>query len=214
MTGEVLEGLRPLAEEAVKYDTFDEFEKAFLTQIKHGRYYHITDNPNFTIDPEKGPQDLSSMAMGEVDPGKLMITSNPEEWIEFYGEAREYVAIIDMSRVPKEKYLQVKRGFGNEFFVDDPSRAKVIKVVPVAEAIRDANFYQEALEETITGPPALEKFYNEVKGIAPKPPAVSVIEYDRRYTLEELRDMAKAKGLSASGSKKELAAKLIAKGVR
>jgi len=53
------------------------------------------------------------------------------------------------------------------------------------------------------------------------PPAVkpevlpmSVIEYDRQYSLEELREMARQAGLSPSGSKKEIAARLIARGVK
>lgn len=45
-----------------------------------------------------------------------------------------------------------------------------------------------------------------------KPPAVSAVEYDRCYTLEELREMAKRKGLSTSGSKKEIARRLIKAG--
>lgn len=40
-----------------------------------------------------------------------------------------------------------------------------------------------------------------------------VIEFDRNHTLAELREMCREAGLSLSGSKKELAAKLIAKGV-
>lgn len=55
--------------------------------------------------------------------------------------------------------------------------------------------------------------------LEPEPPAVkafigpkTVIEYDRSYTLKELREMARASGLSASGSKKEIAAQLIARG--
>ena len=40
------------------------------------------------------------------------------------------------------------------------------------------------------------------------------IEMDGKYTLEELRDMCREAGLSTRGAKKELAAKLIAKGVR
>ena len=43
---------------------------------------------------------------------------------------------------------------------------------------------------------------------------VSLVEYDRRYTLKELREMARQVGLSPSGSKKGIAAKLIAKGIR
>lgn len=50
--------------------------------------------------------------------------------------------------------------------------------------------------------------------LLPKPPAVSVVDYDRCYSLEELREMARQAGLSPSGSKKEIAARLIAKGVK
>ena len=156
--------LKPLAGEAAKYETFDDFESAFLREIKHGRYYHVTDNPNFTIDPEKGPRDMSSMAMGGVEKGKMMITSDLPYWTDFYKEGRDYVAIVDMSQVPKERYWQVNRGFGNELYVDDPSKAKVIKVITVAEAGRDAELHQNALEESITGSDALRKFYNKVKG--------------------------------------------------
>ena len=46
--------------------------------------------------------------------------------------------------------------------------------------------------------------------IAPEAPPMSAVEYDRRYTLKELREMARQEGLSASGSKKEIAAGLIA----
>jgi len=45
---------------------------------------------------------------------------------------------------------------------------------------------------------------------AVKPTAMSPVDYDRRYSLEELREMARQAGLSASGSKKEIAARLIA----
>ena len=41
-----------------------------------------------------------------------------------------------------------------------------------------------------------------------------VIEMDRNYTLAELKKMCVEAGLSPSGHKKELAAKLIAKGVK
>jgi len=41
-----------------------------------------------------------------------------------------------------------------------------------------------------------------------------VIEYARGYTLEELKAKCKEAGLSPSGHKKELAAKLMAKGVK
>lgn len=171
-TPEVPAKLRPLAEEAVKYDTFDEFETAFLTEIKHGRYYHITDNPNFVLDPTKVPTDMSSLAGGGLQTPGFMITSDLPTWVEQF-PGRKYVAIVDMSQVPKEMYRQVKRGFGNEFWVDDLSKIKVEKVVSLAEAKRDFTLHQNALEKAITGRSDLEKFYNEIKGKSVIPKAES-----------------------------------------
>ena len=131
-------GLQGLAAEALKYPTFDEFEKAFLRDIKHGTYWHFTDDPNFRIDKEKGPRDMSSLSTGKMDAGKLMITSDYDAWSS-YGpgeKGRPYVALIDMSEVPPEAYKQVNRGFGNEFFVSDPSKAKVIGVYTRQQASR------------------------------------------------------------------------------
>ncbi len=135
-------GIKGLGGEVKKYPTFEEFENAWLRQSKHGLYWHITYDPNFQIDPTKGPQDMSSIANGKMDSGALMITSHLEYWAEGYmdeeltgGKPREYAAIIDMSNVPKEAYSQVSRGFDNEFYVSDPSQAKVIKVLPIKEAL-------------------------------------------------------------------------------
>ncbi len=47
-----------------------------------------------------------------------------------------------------------------------------------------------------------------------EPILAEVIEMDYKYTLEELKKMAREAGLSPSGDKKTLAAKLIAKGIK
>ncbi len=47
-----------------------------------------------------------------------------------------------------------------------------------------------------------------------EPILADVIEFARNYTLKELRKMCKEAGLSPSGEKKELAAKLMARGVK
>lgn len=129
--------------EALKCETFKDFQRAYLAEIKHGYYWHVTHDPNFTIDPSKGPTDMSSMANGSMRPGKLMVTSHLEHWADYYNtdprtdnktKNRMFAALIDMSGVPSQKYFQVKRGFGNEFFVDDPSQAKVLGVYPIAKA--------------------------------------------------------------------------------
>src|SRR3989441_2099436 len=152
-----------LVEEARKAKTFEEFKHDFSHQTKHGRYYHLTSDPNFFIDPEKGPRDLSSMAEGIPETGKLMITSDLENWAAHYGKSRPYVAVIDMSDVPREAYKQVKRGYGNEFFVDDPFAAKVEKVIRLKAALRDSKDYWSRLEKAIGSDEDLERFYNAAK---------------------------------------------------
>jgi hypothetical protein len=144
-------GIEGLRAEARKYNSFEEFEHAWMGEIKHGLYWHITYDKNFQIDPEKGPRDTSSMGNARMDKGKLMITSHLEYWADSYmdddltgGNPREYAAAIDMSNVPANQYRQVNRGFGNEFFVEDPSQAKVIAVFPIKEALMlDAQFDKE-----------------------------------------------------------------------
>ncbi len=46
------------------------------------------------------------------------------------------------------------------------------------------------------------------------PVLAEVIEFDRNHSLADLKNMCVEAGLSPSGHKKELAAKLIAKGIR
>jgi len=167
-TYKVSKALQGLAAEAMKYDTFDEFEKAFLVEIKHGTYWHWTDDPNFTIDKEKGPRDMSSLSTGKMTKGALMITSDFRYW-STYGpgeKGRPYAALIDMSDVPKEAYYQVKRGFGNEFYVSDPSRARVTAVYPRARAFQVDSERKKMLPQSSE---ELEMFYNKVREGTKKP---------------------------------------------
>jgi len=47
-----------------------------------------------------------------------------------------------------------------------------------------------------------------------EPILTEIIEFDRNHTLAEIKEKCVEAGLSTSGSKKELAAKLIARGVK
>lgn len=78
---------------------------------------------------------MSSMDTGEMTPGILMITSHLENWLPNYPN-RKYVAEIDMSSVDMTDYYQVKRGFGNEFYIKNPSNAKVVRVLTIQQALR------------------------------------------------------------------------------
>jgi len=135
--GRIPSFLNGLAAEARKAGSFDTFKHDYLIEIKHGIYWHWTNDPHFQIDPAKGPRDMTSMGGGHMDPGKLMVTSHLENWAA-YGSARgrPYVALVDLSAVPRNEYYQVKRSFGNEFFVNDPSKAKVARVVSPQAARR------------------------------------------------------------------------------
>ncbi len=151
--------LNGLKAEARKAPTFEDFKHDFSLDIKHGLYFHVTDNPNFTIDPAKGPRDMSSMGGGTPTPGKLMVTSHLENWTDYYESDRAYVAIIDMSEVPREAYHQVSRGFGNEFWVESPQNAKVSAVMPVKEAIKLDRTYQNVMD--LHSDEDLLEFYNQ-----------------------------------------------------
>ncbi|MBA7610431.1 hypothetical protein ES703_17639 [subsurface metagenome] len=67
-------------------------------------------------------------------------------------------------------------------------------------------------------PTTEERLEAEVGGLFPggitRGVLADVIEFDRNHTLAELKKMCVGAGLSPSGHKKELAAKLIAKGVK
>ncbi len=153
--------LSGLYAEARKYATFEEFKEAFDIQIKHGTYWHWTDDPNFTIDKEKGPRDMSTLSTGGVNKGKLMITSHLMRWSDYGGEkgkGRKYVALIDMSDVPAKSYYQVNRGFGNEIFVQDPSKAKVVAVYSREKAYQVDRYKHSQLPQNDE---ALKMIYDE-----------------------------------------------------
>lgn len=153
------QSLKGLAAEALKVDSFEEFEKDYTIEIKHGTYWHLTKDPNFQIDPKKGPSDASSLATGQMTAGKLMVSTHLENWIA-YMEDRKFVAEIDMSMVPRNSFHQVKRGFGNEFWVDDPSKAKVIQVLPLKKALKINAYRRSKIPQSKE---SLQEFYNKVK---------------------------------------------------
>ncbi|MBA7644865.1 hypothetical protein ES703_52612 [subsurface metagenome] len=93
----------------------------------------------------------------------------------------------------------------------------------MAEVIEDENARRPVrrmsnpLRVMVEEPTTQEYLEAEVGGLFPggitEPILEKCIEMDYKYTLKELRDMCREAGLSLSGEKKELAAKLIAKGV-
>lgn len=158
-----------LAAEARKAPSFEEFEHDYLGQIKHGLYWHLTDNPQFAIDLTKGPRDMSSMGGGGTEAGALMVTSHLENWDDYYNTdpdtgkrkvTRPFAVAIDLADVPRKDYRQISRGFGNEFFIPDASKAKVLRVVPVKDARRYDKRHHSALPQSSE---ELRAFYDKVR---------------------------------------------------
>jgi hypothetical protein len=100
------------------------------------------------------------MGIGGTDKGKLMVTSDLNNWTSYFGKARPYVAEVDMSNVPRNAYRQVQRGFGNEFMVSDPSTAKVAKVMDRKAALAADRRYHSVLGSRINSDESLKAFYN------------------------------------------------------
>lgn len=147
--------LHQLFEHAKQFDNFDDFKKSWLRQLRHGQYWHITDNPKFFIDLKKGPRDMSSLSYpSKMSVGKLMITSDLEHWHIYYNfdaeeneiNERPYAVELDMSQVPFDEWEQVNRGFGNEFFVNNTSKVKVLRILPINEALKISENYNENIK--------------------------------------------------------------------
>jgi len=132
--------INALKQEASKYKTFDEYEKAFSREYKRGIYYHLTDNPNFVVDLSKGATDA---ATGKMTPGSIMFTTDLDYWADTTWTDRPYVAILDLSDVDESQFTQVNRGQGNEFYLDDASKVKVKEVIPVDEALKQSELINQ-----------------------------------------------------------------------
>jgi hypothetical protein len=56
-SGKIPNFLQVLAAEARKAGSVDNFRNDYLVHLKTGIYWHWTDDPQFQIDPAKGPRD-------------------------------------------------------------------------------------------------------------------------------------------------------------
>jgi len=150
-----------LADHARKSGSFDEFEKGWLRHQRHGLYWHVTDNPHFSIDPSKGPRDMSSMADGKMAAGDAMITSDLGNWKDHYGKNRHFAAMINTTKMHPSELKQISRGFGNEFYVQNaPSKLSVAKVMPIKQAMAYDRHYDKSKPQSRE---ELQHFYNSVR---------------------------------------------------
>lgn len=108
----------------------------------------------------------------------------------------------------------IKENGGNSGELED----LLSEVIEDENARRPVRRVRNPLREMGEEPTTEERLEAEVGGLFPggitEPILAEVIEMDRKYTVKELREMSIDAGLSPSGHKKELAAKLIAKRIR
>ena len=121
------------------------------------RYWHITHDPHFQIDPSRTPSDLSSMSMEADHEPALMFTDDPHGWASVFHShpdelgveyentnPRLYAAEIEpygqMGATNSEEgdYWPVNRGFGSEYYMPNPSPHVVRRVVPLTQALTEA----------------------------------------------------------------------------
>ena len=149
-----------LKREAQKYDDFEEFSRDYSWNLMRGRYWHVTSDPNFKLKKEYAPCDASSLAAGPGGTCGLMVSYTPEVWAAYFPK-REYAAEIDLSGACKGvDYMIVDRGFGHEIFVSNIDKVKVVSVVPLEEAVRESDRYNESIPQSEE---ALRKFFEEAR---------------------------------------------------
>jgi hypothetical protein len=93
--------------------------------------------------------------------GGLMVTQGIDTWLEpgTLDGNRKYVAIIDTTNLSRSEMTVSTRGFGNELYITSPSKARVIKVVPIKEALK----IQKQQQALITSKSQLTDIWNKAQ---------------------------------------------------
>lgn len=97
------------------------------------RMWHLTDNPDFGLDPEYQPED-NALSIRQRESRGLYMTDNPEHWINGQGYHRPFAAELE---VPEDA-MHAER-WGGEMFMpaENFSRAKVSRVIPTDAYARE-----------------------------------------------------------------------------
>ncbi len=150
--------LIPLIKLARQYNTFENFYNDYQFKNYHGIYWHLTNNPNFRIDPKHSPSDLSSLAIGGSGEPGLTLSTDLGNWYSIFKKSRKYAAQIDLSDLkPNVDYRDTTRQFGHEIYVFKPEKVRVVKVYPIKNAMAiNLRDYKKVLPQSID---ELKKLY-------------------------------------------------------
>jgi GNAT superfamily N-acetyltransferase len=147
------------------------------------RFYHITDNPNFKIDPNFTPEDNSISIHDRSGRKGLYVAPDVEGWVNGHGYARPFVAEIHVPKhVLEDKSVQGR--WGGERFIPGHlhDQIKVHRVVPI-DAIAREQFGQHGWFESEAG-----KEFDTGKQITAKPWEHPFKGY--KYSGKDVRDMS------------------------
>lgn len=102
-----------------------------IPQLTAATYYHITDRPDFTLDPTHRPQNNTTLG-GDMEPGVFM-TQHAEPWLNGYGYWRPYVAEIEAPDDLSTRPGVVSQGYSGEVYAPASTypEMKVNRVIPV-----------------------------------------------------------------------------------
>lgn len=155
-----LRALEPLMQEARKYENFDDFSHDFSIRGMHGRYWHLTEDPNFTIDPTYMPKDYMTGAGSEHIAGVgLMVSSVPDRWRGYFPR-RKYAAEIDLSQAYKDQDFDIyPYGVEYEVFIHNLDAVSVKRVMPIEQAMRQYRYWWDEVLSHINGPEDLRRVW-------------------------------------------------------
>lgn len=96
------------------------------------QFWHLTDNPDFALDPTKVPEDNALSIRQRDEPG--VYAGNPESWINGHGYLRPYVAEL---RAPADA-ARDERWSGEKFIpAREFDRVQVARVIPTDAYARE-----------------------------------------------------------------------------
>jgi len=157
-----------MAAEARKCKTWEEYKYEYEKQKKTGIYYHLTKEPNFKIDSERGAKDWSDPFGDVIEdvPGTMYVTGDPACWSATFSDPqtdeplRKYVALLDLSAVPMQDYKRSIIADCNEYVVHNSKNIKLIKLMNLKQALKFNEKYEDALVQLIQDENDLKKFYD------------------------------------------------------
>lgn len=124
-------------------------------------------------------------------------------------------AIVRLNKQGLNDLIENIKGSGNDTTALDNLMSEIVGDENAQRPVRPR---ETSLRVLVEEPTTEERLEMEVGKLFPGgitgQVLADVIEMDRNYTLAELKKMAVEAGLSPSGHKKELAARLLAKGIK